>query len=101
MNAVKQVEKKVEFLIKIFLLKDQMKINLNQVCMLQKMVLNKYKKVSIEDYAKNINKSREIARQELRDLTAKSFLREEKQGKKYVYFIESKKLKDIVSSTLK
>ena len=96
LNAVKQVEKKVEFLIKIFLLKDQMSINLNQVCMLQKMALNKYKKVSIEDYAKNINKSREIARQELRDLTAKSFLREEKQGKKNVYSIENKKLKEVI-----
>ena len=78
-----------------------MNINLNQVCMLQKMALNKYKKVSIEDYAKNINKSREIARQELRDLTAKSFLKEEKQGKKYVYSIKSKRLKDIVNRTLK
>ena len=96
LNAVKQVEKKVEFLIKIFSLKDQMNINFNQVCMLQKMALNKYKKISIEDYARSINKSREIARQELKNLTVKLLLREERQGKKYVYSIESKKLKEIV-----
>ena len=96
LNAVKQVEKKVDFLIHLFSLSDKMNININQVGMLQKMVLNKYKKVSIEDYAKSINKSREIARQELKSLTEKSLLREEKQGKKYVYSVESAKLKTIV-----
>lgn len=34
LNAVKQVEKKVDFLIKNFSLKDQMNINVNQVCIM-------------------------------------------------------------------
>ena len=96
LNAVTTVEEKVKFLIKITLLKDQMDINFNQICMLQKMALNKYKKVSIEDYAKGVNKSREIARQELKFLCEKSLLKEEKHGKKYMYSIESNKLKEMI-----
>ena len=96
LNAVKKVEAKVKFLINISLLKDQIDINLNQICMLQKMALNKYKKVSIENYAKGINKSREIARQELKFLCEKSLLKEEKHGKKYVYSIQSKTLKEMI-----
>jgi len=98
LNAVKKVEEKVKFLIEISLLKDQMNINFNQICMLQKMALNKYKKVSIEDYAKSISKSREVARQELKDLVKKSLLKEEKQGRKYIYSIKSKELKKMVKN---
>lgn len=96
LNAVEKVEKKVEFLIKISLLKDKININFNQVSMLQKMALNKYKKVNIEDYAKSINKSREVARQELKILCDKKLLKEEKYGKKYIYSIQSKRLKEMV-----
>ena len=98
LNAIEKVENKVAFLIKIYSLKEHLNINLNQVSILQKMALNKYKKMTIEDYAKSINKSREIARQELHILCKKSLLKQEKQKKKYVYSIQSKKLKEILKN---
>ena len=45
---------------------------------------------------KSINKSREIARQELHILCKTSLLKQEKQQKKYIYSIQSKKLKEII-----
>ena len=52
------------------------------------MAINKFSSTSIEQYAENIGKSREIARQELKDLTDKGFLKEIRQGKKYAYYIQ-------------
>ena len=52
LTAIEKVENKVTFLIKIYSLKEHLNINLNQVSVLQKMALNKYKKITIEDYAK-------------------------------------------------
>ena len=98
LTAIEKVENKVTFLIKIYSLKEHLNINLNQVSVLQKMALNKYKKITIEDYAKSINKSREIARQELHILCKTSLLKQEKQKKKYIYSIQSKKLKEIIKN---
>ncbi|MBY0515360.1 MAG: Fic family protein [Bacteriovoracaceae bacterium] len=95
--ALKIVEGKVAYLIKINLLKVPFSINENQIGLLQRLALNKYRPVSIEKYAEEINKSREVARQELKTLVELGFLREEKSGKKFVYFVESKKLKEKVS----
>ena len=74
-----------------------MEINYHQVTLLQKMTLNKYKPITIEEYAGSINKSRELARQDLKDLVKKKLLREDKKGKKHVYYIQSQ----ILSKKLK
>lgn len=93
-TSVKKVEQKVSYLIEISNLIDSDKLNINQVSLLQKLALNKYREVTIEDYAKEIHKSREIARRELKDLLGKGFLKEERKGKKFIYFVKSKELKE-------
>lgn len=92
-TALGKVEKKVNYLIEISSLIEKDGINSNQVLLLQKMALNKYRATSIEEYAAEIEKSREIARRELKDLLKKGYLKEEKKGKKFVYSIDSKELR--------
>jgi len=41
----------------------------------------------VESYAAEINRSREIARQELKHLFSLGFMNERREGKKYVYTI--------------
>jgi len=93
MAALVKVENKINYLLKIENLVDHLGINFNQVSLLQRMALNKYKAINIEEYATIINKSREISRKELKDLLKKGLLKEEKRGKKFIYFVESKRLR--------
>jgi len=93
-SAVKNVEQKINYLAEFLKLTETGELNVTQVCLLQKMALNKYSAVTIEGYAQEINKSREIARRELNGLLSKNLLREGKKGKKYIYFIESKTLRE-------
>ena len=94
--ALEKAERKVDFLISFSKFKDLMGINSSQVLLLQRMALNKHSFITIEEYAGDIGKSREIARRELKDLLKKSLLREKKKGKKFIYFIESKKIKELL-----
>lgn len=96
LTAIEQVKKKADFLIDIASLKDHFNLSYCQIAILQKTALNKHRSINIEGYAKNINRSREFVRKELKDLLKKSFLREEKIGKKNVYYIKSKHLKSLV-----
>ena len=97
-TALEKVENKVSYLININHLKETEKLNTNQIALLQKGALNKYKTIQINEYAQNIKRSREIARKELKDLFKKGFLKEEKQGKKHVYKIDNRYLKKKVST---
>ncbi len=94
--ALEKAERKVNFLISFSKFKDLMGINSSQVLLLQRMALNKHSFITIEKYAGDIGKSREIARRELKGLLKKSLLREKKKGKKFIYFIESKKIKALL-----
>lgn len=98
--ALKIVEGKVEYLLKINGLKEIFDFNDNQIGLLQKLALNKYRVVTIETYAHEIGKSREVARQDLKGLVAKQVMREEKVGKKFIYRVETSKLKEIVQNKL-
>ena len=60
------------------------------------MALNKHCAISIEQHAEALGKSREISRRELKNLLKIGFLHEVKKGKKFVYYIQSKKLKEDV-----
>lgn len=91
--ALEKVENKVNYLVKIGDLLEPLGLNAGQTALLQRMALNKHSAISIEEHAINLKKSREIARQDLKDLLSKKLLREEKKGKKFVYLIESKNLK--------
>lgn len=100
LTAIRIVEGKVDYLISINVLKNTYHFSENQIGLLQRMVLNKYRSISIDQYASEIKKSREIARQELKNLLEKNFLKEQKQGKKLVYSIETKKLKEEVQKEI-
>ncbi|MFG1523137.1 Fic family protein [Halobacteriovorax sp. ZH1_bin.1] len=95
--SLKKVQEKVNFLITISELITRDGLSETQVSLLQKMALNKYKAISIEEYALDINKSREISRRELKGLKAKGYVTELKQGKKFVYKVNSKYLKEFIS----
>ena len=56
------------------------------------MALHKFRVVSIEEYAKQIKKSREVARQELKELARHGLLNENQSGKKLVYSIKKEEL---------
>ncbi len=95
-EAINQVEKKVDYLIYIPILSKDYNLNSNQILLLQRLALNKYRSVTAVDHARTIKRTREIARRELKDLLNKKLLREEKKGKQLVYFVESKYLKETV-----
>ncbi len=92
-TSLGKVEKKVNYLFDISLLIEKEGLTFNQVSLLQRMALNKYRATSIEKYAREIRKSREIARRELKDLLKKAYLKEEKKGRKFIYYVNSKELR--------
>ncbi len=97
-TAIAKVERKIDYLRSIADFIETEGLNKNQVSLLQRMAINKFSTISIEKHAENISKSREIARQELKDLTEKGFLREIKLGKKHTYYIKSKNIKKKIFS---
>lgn len=94
--ALRIVEGKVSYLLRINSLKEELELNRNQIGLLQKLALNKYRIVTIETFAEEIQKSREVARQDLKKLVDVGLMIEEKQGKKFTYKIDSQKLKTLV-----
>ena len=100
--ALGKVGQKIDYLIAIanYVKEKKMGLNENQTSLLQKMALNKHRSISIEQHASRIKKSREKARRELKDLWQNKFLIEKKQGKKLIYFIDSKRLKREVSQQI-
>lgn len=96
--ALKIVEGKVEYLLKINVLREVLNLNENQIGLLQKLALNKHRIITIEAYADEIGKSREVARQDLKQLVQTGLIGEAKSGKKFIYKIDAKKLKDLVQN---
>ncbi len=95
-EALKKVERKVKYLIDISSLKEPLQLSPTQISFLQKIALNKEKIITIEAYANDIGKSREIARKELSDLTKKGFLKESKDSRKFTYKLLPAVLKERV-----
>lgn len=96
-SALDKVAEKVEFLQKISTLREGLGVSAQQIGLLQRMALHKFRVYDIEGYAKLIDKSREIARQELKQLSDLGLLEEIKVSKKNVYRIK----KDALISKLK
>lgn len=88
LEALERISDKVEFLLSLNKLKAHLNISQNQVGLLQKLALHRFRKYDIESYAESIQKSREIARKELRQLADLGLLLESKVGKKYSYQIQ-------------
>lgn len=96
-DALKKVEIKINFLFKINSLEKKLNLSIQQIGLLQKLALHKFRTYDIESYAKSIQKSREIARQELKQLTDLELLEEIKVGKKFTYKINKKNLLKIMN----
>ena len=90
LKALNEVEKKVHYLIHLSKIMQNEGFNSKQISLIQKMALNKHKSISIEEYAASIEKSREMARLELRGLKEKEYLNGNETGKKYLYTVNSK-----------
>jgi len=101
LEAIKQVERKLKYLAAVAEHGQKLGLGGTQISLLQKMALNKFVSISIEEYSKSISRSREVARQELKELLKLQFLIEKKQGKKFVYFINSKKISEVISNKTK
>lgn len=96
-TALEKVSAKVDFLFEINTLKQKLKLSEQQIGLLQKMALNKFRKYDIEKYAESIGKSREVARQELKHLLDLGLLEELKVGKKFVYKVKPDGLEKMLS----
>jgi len=96
--ALEKVRKKIDYLMNISKLAGNHKLKTSQIVVLQRLALNKFRGISAEEHAKSINRSREHARQELKELANLAFLDEREAGKKSIFFVNSKKLKEIVFS---
>lgn len=100
-SALKEVSRKVEYLLRMSELKERYDLSSNQVGLLQRMALHKFRSVDIEQYAKQIEKSREFARQELKQLADLGLLAEMKESKKFIYKVNAAKLKDLYKQDVK
>lgn len=96
-EALKKVAEKVDFLLKIKSLQEKFELSDQQIGLLQKLALHRFRSYDIESYADSINKSREIARQELKKLTEVGLLEETKEGKKFTYRIMKDNLEKMLS----
>ena len=94
-SAMKEVERKVNYLLRMTDLKERFQLSQTQVGLIQRMALHKFRTVDIEGYAKQISKSREFARQELKGLLDLNLVSEIKVSKKLVYKINADKLKEL------
>jgi len=94
--ALISVSKKVSYLFRIKDLGGEMQLSVQQIGLLQRMALHPFRMVSIEEYAQQINRSREMARQELKFLTSLGLVQECKQSKKLVYSVNKRKLDSLV-----
>lgn len=101
LEAIRIVEKKVIYLTSIPKLKNVLNVSNTQIGLLQRLSLNKFRMVSIEDYAAQMKKSREISRQELKELSDLNLIEETKLGKKFVYKVMKSNLDKILEQQKK
>lgn len=95
LSALAIVSKKVNYLLRMTDLKDRFELSHTQVGLMQRMALHKFRTVDIEEYAKQISKSREFARQELKELVDLNLVSEIKKSKKLVYKVNADMLKEL------
>ncbi|MGZ3773340.1 MAG: Fic family protein [Pseudobdellovibrionaceae bacterium] len=94
-SALKEVSRKVNYLLRMTDLKDRFELSQTQVGLMQRMALHKFRTINIEEYAQQISKSREFARQELKGLLDLNLVSEIKLSKKLVYKVNAEKLKEL------
>lgn len=94
-SALKEVSRKVNYLLRMTDLKERFQLSQTQVGLMQRMALHKFRTIDIEKYAMQISKSREFARQELKSLLDLNLVSEMKISKKLVYKVNADKLKEL------
>lgn len=94
-SALNEVSRKVSYLLRMADLKDRFGLSQTQIGLMQRMALHKFRTIDIEEYAKQIYKSREFARQELKVLLELNLVSELKVSKKLVYRVNAEKLKEL------
>ena len=94
-SALVEVSRKVNYLLRMTDLRERFNLSQTQVGLMQRMALHKFRTIGIEEYAQQISKSREFARQELKSLLDLNLLSELKVSKKLVYKVNADKLKDL------
>jgi len=97
-SALLIVSNKVDYLLRVNRLKALLNLTANQIGLLQRLALHRFRTVSIEDYASQIKMSREVARQELKRLYDLKLLKETKAGKKLVYGIDKAQLEKLIEA---
>lgn len=93
--ALEEVSRKVTYLLKMSDLAERFSLSQTQVGLIQRMALHKFRTIDIEEYAKQISKSREFARQELKQLLDINLVSEIKMSKKLIYKVNVDKLKQL------
>ncbi len=93
--ALKEVSRKVNYLLRMTDLKERFQLSQTQVGLMQRMALHKFRTIDVEKYAMQISKSREFARQELKSLLDLNLVSEMKISKKLVYKVNADKLKEL------
>lgn len=101
LQSLKKVEHKVNYLIDVSKIQKKLQLTNNQISLLQRMALHKYKAITIDEYALQIGKSREISRRELKKLVEIKLLYERKIGKKFFYLIDTTELKKVITKETK
>lgn len=94
-SALKEVSRKVNYLLRMTDLKERFQLSQTQVGLMQRMALHKFRTIDIEEYAMQISKSREFARKELKNLLDLKLVSEIKMSKKLVYKVNVDKLKQL------
>jgi Fic family protein len=95
--ALTLVEEKVTYLQKLWKLAEKYGLTEHQILLLQRLALNKFRRMGIEEYAETTQRSHEMARLELKSLLKLEFLQESKLGRKLYYTVNAKLLKQRVS----
>ncbi|MFH1728198.1 MAG: Fic family protein [Pseudomonadota bacterium] len=97
LNALLTVKEKIDRVLKIQVLKKTLDISNHQLMLIQKLFLNKHKRLTITEYAKDIKKSHEMARVELNSLAKKNILNKLSLNKKQnAYQINKKYINELL-----
>ena len=94
-SSLKEVSRKISYLLRMNDLQDRFDLSPTQVGLMQRMALHKFRTIDIEEYAQQISKSREFARQELKGLLDLNLVSEVKVSKKLVFKVNAGKLKEL------
>lgn len=96
-RALEIVEKKIDKLCKIPMLKDAIKLNDDQIALLQRLYLHPLRVIDVKEHAENIRKSDESARLELKELVVNDLMFENKHKKRSLFVINKEKVDELLS----